>query len=256
MTTPHIAAINRYPVKGFNADVLESADIRAGECLALDRAYAVEAGSGKFDPVAPQHLPKVNFLMLMRHERLATLEARFEEEGHVLTLLRDGRQVARGSLQQKIGRQIIEQFLAAYMGEELRGAPRIVHADNHHFTDVPSKSLSLLNLASVRDLERVTGRPVDPGRFRANLHVDGLDPWVEFDWLDKTIEIGGAPLVEVRARIDRCAATDVDPATGARDMTIPRSLTSGFGHHDMGVYVAAIADGTIKLDDELKLAGT
>ncbi len=39
----------------------------------------------------------------------------FDEASHVLTLFRDGRQIARGVLQTKLGRQMIEQFLAAYM---------------------------------------------------------------------------------------------------------------------------------------------
>ena len=52
----------------------------------------------------------------------------FDEASHVLTLFRDGRQIARGALQTKLGRQMIEQFLAAYMKAELIGPPRIVCA--------------------------------------------------------------------------------------------------------------------------------
>ena len=41
--------------------------------MPFDRAYAIENGPGRFDPEHPAHLPKINFLMLMRNERLATL---------------------------------------------------------------------------------------------------------------------------------------------------------------------------------------
>ncbi len=45
------------------------------------------------------------------------------------------------------------------------------------------------------------------------------------------------------ARIDRCAATQVNPETAARDMHLLKALQRGFGHIDMGVYAEAIATG-------------
>ena len=131
-------------------------------------------------PPHPRHLPKVNFLMLMRDERLATLRTQFDDTSETLTILRDGKQVARGQLTTPLGRQLIEQFLAAYMKAELRGPPKIVHAHGHSFSDVAAKCVHIVNLASVRELERTLGRPVDPLRFRANLYLEGVEPWAEF----------------------------------------------------------------------------
>ena len=59
------------------------------------------------------------------------------------------------------------------MKAELRGAPKIVHAPGHSFSDVAAKCVHIVNLASVRELERMLGRPVDPLRFRANLYLEG-----------------------------------------------------------------------------------
>ena len=42
-------------------------------------------------------------------------------------------------------------------------------------------------------------------------------------------------------RIVRCAATNVDPDTGIRDLAIPRTLMRTFGHADCGVYAQVIA---------------
>lgn len=105
--------------------------------------------------------------MLMRDEKLAALDTSFENEGAVLTLRRGGRQVARAKLSTPVGRGIAEQFFAAYLGTALPGKPRIVHGGGHAFTDVAETWVSLINLASVRDLERVTGATVDPLRFAA-----------------------------------------------------------------------------------------
>ena len=96
------------------------------------------------------------------------------------------------------------------MKAELRGAPKIVHAPGHSFSDVAAKCVHIVNLASVRELERIIGRPVDPLRFRANLYLDGMEPWAEFAWLDKEIGVGPTRL-RVFARTQRCEATNVDP---------------------------------------------
>lgn len=245
-----VTALYRYPVKGLTAQRLERAALTAGETIAFDRAWAIENGPGRFDPEAPKHLPKVAFLMLMRDERLATLSAEFDEETTTLTLRRDGRQVARGNLSTRIGCQMIEQFIAAYMKESLRGPPKIVSAPGHSFSDVAAKCLHIVNLASVRALERAAGRTIDPLRFRPNLVFDSDTPWVELDWVGQTLKIGRAQL-EVIDRTRRCAATNVDPATAARDMAIPAFLERTRGHSDFGIYARVTTHGDIAVADEV-----
>ena len=183
---------------------------------------------GRFDPAAPRHLPKINFLMLMRDERLATLRTQFDDATETLTILRDGKQVARGQLTTPLGRQLIEQFIGAYMKAELRGAPKIVHASGHSFSDVADKCVHIVNLASVRELERTLGRPVDPLRFRANLYLEEVEPWAEFGWMGKEIEVGDARL-SVFKRTRRCEATNVDPATWRPRHGRPRPPAANLG---------------------------
>lgn len=243
----HIARLYRYPIKGLSPEPLQSVQLKSGETLPFDRAYAVENGQGRFDANAPRHLPKINFLMLMRDERLATLRSAFDDATETLTINRDGKQVARGQLTTPLGRQLIEQFLAAYMKAELRGAPKIVQAPGHSFSDMAAKCVHIVNLASVREVERIIGRPVDPLRFRANLYLDGMEPWSEFTWLDREISVGPTRLA-VFARTQRCEATNVDPATGARDMAIPAHLMRAWGHQDFGIYAKVVTGGEIAVD--------
>ena len=47
----------------------------------------------------------------------------------------------------------------------------------------------------------------------------------------------------------RCAATDVDPDTGIRDLAIPATLMQTFDHADCGIYAQVIAGGEIAPDD-------
>ncbi len=256
MTTasvPHIQSLYRYPVKGLSPEALPRVDLEVGATLPFDRAYAIENGPGRFDAAAPRHLPKITFLMLMRDERLATLETRFDDATHTLTILRGGKQVSRGDLRTPMGRQLIEQFMAAYMKDSLRGAPKVVTAPGHSFSDVAAKCVHIVNLASVREIERVVGKPVNPLRFRANLYIDGLPPWEEFRWLDKDLAVGGARL-SVFARTQRCEATNVDPVSAHRDMAIPAELSRQWSHTDLGVYAKVATAGAVTVGDAINPA--
>ena len=73
-------------------------------------------------------------------------------------------------------------------------------------TDTDFPSISIINLGSHREVEAQLGRPISPGRWRANLILDGLAPWAERDWVGKRIRVGLAEL-EVRENIVRCLAT-------------------------------------------------
>ena len=245
-----IRGLYRYPVKGLSPEAMSRVELQKDETFPLDRIYAIENGHGRFDPAHPVHLPKITFLMLMRDERLATLKTGYEDSTKSLTISRDGKQVARGDLTSSTGRHIIEQFLAAYMAKSLRGPPKVVTAPGHSFSDMNAKCVHLVNLATVRDLERVVGRPVDPLRFRANIYLDGLPAWEEFGWIGQRLRIGSTAL-EVFDRTRRCDATNVDPSTGARDLAVPATLQRTWGHSNLGIYARVITDGVISLGDPL-----
>lgn len=250
--TATVARICRYPVKGLSAETLESVELAPGRPIPEDRRFALAQAGAPFDPMAPDWLPKTHFLMLMRNERLAKLETRYEAETGALEILREGKRVARGIITTPIGRAVIEDFFAAFMKAEALGKPKLVSAPGHMFSDTREQVLSVINLASVHDLARIVGTEVNPLRFRGNLYLEGLEPWAEFDWMEKEITVGEARLRVVK-RIQRCAATDVNPETAARDMNIPKALMRGYGHADLGVYARVLAGGTITAGDTIQL---
>jgi uncharacterized protein YcbX len=249
-----VAAIQRYPVKGLSLEPLARAALAVGQTLPCDRLYAIENGPSGFDPKQPAYLPKQRFLMLMRNARLATLRTRFDPATHTLSIGAHGREAARGDLRTTEGCAAIEQFFAAYCAAELRGPPKVLHADGHSFSDVARKVVSIINLASVAALEDALGTAVYPLRFRGNLHVAGWAPWQEFDLLGAEIAIGPAARLRIVKRIVRCAATEVDPDTGIRDLDIPRVLMKRYGHADCGVYAEVIAAGEIAVGDAISVA--
>lgn len=249
-----VNSIYRYPVKGLSPEQLGSVVLRKGETLPADRRYAIENGPIGFDPADPKYFPKNRFLMLMRNERLATLRTRYLDDETVLVIAESGAEKVRADLSTSEGRALVRAFFEGFMPKELRGAPEMLSApDGFRFTDSRSGYVSLLNRASIAELEGHVGAPVDPLRFRGNVLIDGLPAWEEFGWIDRRIRIGRDAVLEVTKRIVRCAATEVDPTTGLRDMRIVRTLARAFDHSDCGVYARVIEDGLIRPGDAIEL---
>lgn len=248
-----VAALYRYPVKGLSPEPLDAADLEAEGYFPGDRLFALENGPSGFDPAAPEHQPKIKFLMLMRNAALAGLRTRYEETSGVLTIVRDGREVARGDLRSPEGRAAIEDFLAGFLASEIRGAVRLLAAPNgFRFTDSKSGFVSLVNLASVAAIGAAQGATIDPLRFRANLYVEDMAPWAEATLPGRTLTIGGARL-EILKMTDRCAATGVEPGTGRRDMDLVQTLRANFGHIDCGVYARVAQGGRIAAGDAISV---
>ena len=119
--------------------------------------------------------------MLMRNERLARLRTRFDDASHTLAIATEGRETARGDLRTAEGRAAIERFFAGFCADELRGAPKVLHAPGFTFSDVARKVISIINLSSLAAVEGVIGRAVHPLRFRGNVYVTGWPAWCELD---------------------------------------------------------------------------
>jgi uncharacterized protein YcbX len=247
-----VAKIYRYPVKGLSAQILPEVDLTAGEGLPDDRRFAITHGTSSFGTSAPEWRPKKDFLQLARNERLAALETAYDSATGILTIRRNGRQVARGQITNPTGRLLINQFFAAYMKGEVPGTPSLVETPGVMFSDTREKYVSILNAASVADIERVVNAPVDSVRFRANLLLDGLEPWAEAKWVGHPLAIGDAVL-EVVEQIGRCAATEVNPVTAVRDINIPLSLQRGFAHRNCGVYARVVKGGRVATGDPVRL---
>lgn len=248
-----IGQIVRYPVKGLTGEVLNEAHLQVGRGLPLDRRFALAHGSRTAGGPTIRWMEKNAFLMLARHARLAQLQTSFEPDTGILTIRRGGKQVARGKITDRIGRSLVEEFFAAFMGSEVHGKPKLVEIEgNGSLSDVSTPMISLINSTSVRDLERVAGRAVDARRFRGNIVFEGGAPWDEFGWIGKTLKAGDATL-KIADRTSRCPATCVNPESAEADLNVPQILQRGFGHADCGVYAEVIGDGTVKRGDALRL---
>ncbi|MEI6557496.1 MAG: MOSC domain-containing protein [Rhodospirillaceae bacterium] len=244
--------IYSYPVKSLSASPLGSAMLTAGGGLPDDRRFAIMHGASAFNPFEPEWQPKSNFVVLSRTDKLAALETEYDPATTALIIRRGGRQVARGLIGTPLGRGLIDQFLAAYLKGAVPGTPRLVEAAGVTFSDKPERLVSIVNAASVADLERVVKEAVNPLRFRPNLVIGGVPPWEECGWVGQTLAIGGARL-EVSEIITRCPAINVEPGSGSQSLNLLMALERGYGHRQCGLYARVVAGGPIALGDALTI---
>src|SRR3546814_16474467 len=123
---------------------------------------------------------------------------------------------------------LLGQFFAGFLTGSGRGAPSFQEADDASRDALLPNAVSLINLASIHDFERVARQPVDPRRFRGNILIEGLPAWTEFGWLGNEVRIGGATQKGVR-RIARVAATNVNPDPAEPEMNTPLTLHRQIG---------------------------
>ncbi len=247
-----IEYLYRFPVKGLTAEALESAEVEEGGIIPWDRAFALAQGDAPFDPEHPAFLPKQNFMCLLCNPRIARLRATFDPRSGMLAILAPGDDGINENALTAAGRSRIGAFLTAFLGKEARGTPRFVHAQGHAFLDQPSKLISLINLASLRDYEAKVGARRHRRRFRTNVWFTGAPAWSEFDWLGREIQLGGAVL-RVTGRATRCRATEVNPETGERDADPLAELRQLYGHTDLGIHAQVIDGGRFAVGDGIEV---
>lgn len=242
--------LNRFPVKGLSAEPLFSVRLVPGEGIPGDRLFGFARYNSGFDPHNPKPIRKERFVVLATEAGLASLRTRFDASTRMLEIetggsthvfdMRDGK-----------AQRAASTFLYGILKLPDPEPPQFVSAEPHRFTDVSVVSpqmmnaISVLNLASVRELGRRLKTEIDPARFRANLVIDGMPPFAELDAVDDILTFGEVTL-RILSRTRRCAATEVNPETASRDLRIPLLLHKEFGHSDMGVYAEVTSGGTLQ----------
>ncbi len=142
-----ISAIYRYPVKGLSAEQMDRVALTRGECLPHDRRFAIALGSISFDPQHPVWLAKTHFIILMRDEKLARLQTRFDAASEVLVIAEDGEVVLRAQITEPEGGRLIAKFFADFLGDAVRGPLRVVEAPGHAFADARRKPNATTNMS-------------------------------------------------------------------------------------------------------------
>lgn len=248
--------IVRYPVKGLAGASTTSAHLVVGHGLRHDRALAIERGSV---PVDDPHgwNPRETYFHVAKDAGIVRLRTKLvHAEGDRATLLIDDRDGARVRVRlDEAGFEADRDAADRLLRGAIDGTPasgRMLARTGVGLWDWPDAHLSLINIATLRELGQAAGRHVSWQRFRANLYIDGLAPWAELAMLGTRVRIGTTTLEIVQAT-ERCRATTINPDSAESDVNIPALLASRFGHLYCGVYARVVEDGDLHVGDEVRI---
>lgn len=261
---PTIDSLYYYPIKGLSPQQLDAAPLAAGHGFAHDRTYALARADGRYVPGDRQALGKREFHVLMREPALAGLRSEYFPDTDTVELrpipgistalpapAHDGGALLSADLSTAAGRGELTACIATLLGLPADRQPLFAEEHGRRFPDLlrsddpaDMQAVSIINLASIRELARAAGTEVDPLRFRANIYIDGLEPFAERDLLGSTLEAGDVRL-EVFKEIARCTATEVGLESARRDVPVLKTLQEAFGHTYMGIYAHVRTGGTL-----------
>tara|TARA_B100001741_G_scaffold306153_1_gene299226 strand:+ start:2511 stop:3299 length:789 start_codon:yes stop_codon:yes gene_type:complete len=111
-------------------------------------------------------------------------------------------------------------------------------------------SVSLINIQSINDFQKKIGIKIEIPRFRGNIYIDGIKPWIEREWIGKTIKINNISF-KVEKNIPRCVAINLRPNTNDDSLNLLSLLKKTYNHFDMGIYLTALNDGKIKIGNNI-----
>lgn len=251
MTEARLTHIVRHPVKSLGYQELTAAALSKGRLLPFDRHWAIATEGAPFSGAPEGWVPKMAFVRGVAEGTLQAISARFDEATGHLVLSHPARADFIGHLPHDAA-ALIDWVRPLWPATRPAPARLVSRQDGGALSDVPEGWISVLNLASNRDLGDRMGRDLSIHRWRGNLWLDGLAPWQENDLIGRDIQIAGVHL-RVEARITRCLATTFDPVTGAQDGDTLTALKAGWGHQDFGIYARVLNDGNIALGDRMSV---
>ena len=123
---------------------------------------------------------------------------------------------------------------------------------NPFFDTMPNKSISLINLNSIKDFEKLSNYQVEHERFRGNIYVEDLDKWEERKLVGKVLSINDIKFKVIK-EIPRCSATNIKPKTSNINLNIPFNLKKIYNHINLGIYLDPLNDGKINKGDLIKI---
>jgi len=118
-------------------------------------------------------------------------------------------------------------------------------------------TVSVISEATIAGIGREAEIDLDPRRFRTNilLQTDRLDPFLEDEWVGRTLIFGESddgPSVNVTMRDERCVMINLDPATGEKDSRIMKTVVH-LNDNNAGVYATVLRRGTIRVGDRVNV---
>ncbi len=261
---PRVAALYRYPVKGFTPERPDMVTIGADGRVAGDRVLGLRLAD---NPAADDEWSsKHGMLVLVNTPGIARLTVRFDDRARRLHVSQDGEVLVDESIDDTGGRAriaaAVQEYALTLDESPLRNRPerlplRLVgDGVTPRFQDRDTGIISMHGRGSMVALgEAIEDGHLDEVRFRSNVAVEGLEPWEELSWEEGAkIRIGNMTF-DVPKGLVRCLATHANPATGERDRDVMNTLVRAFGQEQptFAVSLRPLAPGELHIGDELEV---
>lgn len=246
--TPSVSDIWRHPIKAHGREALSRVTLSPDEALPYDRTWAVAHDNARLE--GEGWALCANFTRGAKVPALMAMTAVFDETTETITL--DHPELGSCTFRPDADAAAFLAWVAPIMPADRPAPARIVRIGARGMTDTPYPSVSILNHASRRAFGQKAGRDLSMHRFRGNIWLDGLAPWEEFDWIGRSVRIGGAVL-RIEEATGRCLATAADPETGRRDTDTLGVLEAGWGHTEFGIYGVVVEGGEVRTGDPVEV---
>ena len=253
-----ISSIHYCPVKSISFQSLQSCNIKKNLGMENDRIFAfsriIELKKAKLVEKNPDERNLNNFLTLKNSPALN--QYNFIYQNQVLTLTKNDSEILSISTEDENERLLLSNKLTELESSLMKPITLLKNKEFPFFDTSHSKnifnSVSLINLNSIRDFEKKINEKVELQRFRANFYVDGIDAWEERNWLGKIIKINDVSF-KVEKNIPRCVAINLKPKTDDNSLNLLTSLKKTYNHFDMGIYLTALNDGKVEIENKIKI---
>jgi len=245
--TGTVASLWRHPIKSHGREALKAVALTAGQTMPWDRTWAVAHEASKATNAA--WTPCAGFSRVSKAPMLMAVTAMLDEAAERITLRHPDRPDL--TFLPDTEADAFLAWVAPLMPTNRAASARIVRVPGRGMTDSDFPSVTLCSMTSHRAVEQQVGHDLSIHRWRGNIWIDGLTPWVEFDWIGRDIHVGDAVL-RVRERTDRCLATTANPDSGIRDADTLGALKH-WGHADFSVRAEVIQGGEITLGSKVEV---
>jgi uncharacterized protein YcbX len=145
----------------------------------------------------------------------------------------------------------LQREVANRLGSEVE----LMQARHGIFDDA---SISVISSATIAEVGRAAGVPVDGRRFRPNIVIECHDPkpFLEERWMGGTLVFGemeSPPAVRVTQRDARCKMINLHPDTGEHDARMLKTVVQ-LNQNNAGVYGTVVRTGAIRVGDPVSLS--
>jgi hypothetical protein len=248
-----VSSVHFCPIKSLSFQSAQTLTIKKDIGIEEDRIFAFSRGLNELDAKLVEKNPSerelIHFLTLKNSPVLNKYDFKYENE--TITILKDNKEIISYSIKEKenLSKKLLELEPGLPNPTYLLKNELFPFYDTTNSSSV-SNTISLINLNSIKDFSEKINKDIEFKRFRGNIYIKDLKALEERNWINKVISINNTEF-KVLKNIPRCSATNLKINSNKVDINLPNKLKKTYGHIDMGVYLAPLNNGQIKVGDSI-----